>query len=103
MEINWSTEWLTSLLWIARVFLFVVIGFALIGWFLIRRTQWGRQFWRLSSMFFVPRSRGWLAWRPLLTVALLLLLTVMSVRLDVLLTFQSNGLYTALQELNAPV
>jgi putative ATP-binding cassette transporter len=37
-----------------------------------------------------------------LTVALLLLLTVMSVRLDVLLTYQSNGLYTALQNLDAP-
>jgi vitamin B12/bleomycin/antimicrobial peptide transport system ATP-binding/permease protein len=44
MDINWSIEWLTSLLWIARVFLFVVIGFALIAWLLIRRTRWGRQF-----------------------------------------------------------
>jgi|RhiMetStandDraft_4_1073278.scaffolds.fasta_scaffold00991_4 putative ATP-binding cassette transporter len=102
MEIKWSTEWLTSLLWVGRVFLFVVIGFVLVGWLLMRRTRWGRQFWRLSGMYFIPRRRGWLAWRPILTVALLLLLTVMSVRLDVLLTFQSNGLYTALQDLNAP-
>jgi putative ATP-binding cassette transporter len=102
MEINWSTEWLTSLLWVARVFLFVVIGFALIGWFLIRRTHWGRQFWRLSGMYFIPRRRSWLDWRPILTVALLLLLTVAAVRLNVLLTYQSNGLYTALQNLDAP-
>ena len=40
-------------------------------------------------------------WRPLLTVALLLLLTVASVRLDVVLSYSSNGLYTALQELDA--
>jgi vitamin B12/bleomycin/antimicrobial peptide transport system ATP-binding/permease protein len=103
MEINWSTEWLTSLLWVGKVFLFVIIGFALVGWFLIRRTRWGRQFWRLSSLYFIPRTRSWLAWRPILTVALLLLLTVISVRLSVLLTFQGNGMYTALQELNAPV
>src|SRR5687767_11833657 len=100
-SINWSTEWLTSLLWIARVFLFVLIGFALVGWFLIRRTRWGRQFWRLSGMYFIPRRRSWLSWRPILTVALLLLLTVVSVRLDVLLSYQGNDMLTAMQELNA--
>jgi putative ATP-binding cassette transporter len=102
MEIDWSREWLTSLLWVVRVFLFTVIGFALVAWFLIRRTRWGRQFWRLSGVYFIPRQRTWLSWRPILTVALLLLLTVMSVRLDVVLSYQSNGLYTALQELDAP-
>jgi vitamin B12/bleomycin/antimicrobial peptide transport system ATP-binding/permease protein len=88
-SINWSTEWLTSLLWIARVFL-------------IRRMRWGRQFWRLSGMYFIPRQRTWLSWRPILTVALLLLLTVVNVRLDVLLSYQGNDLLTAMQELNAP-
>jgi vitamin B12/bleomycin/antimicrobial peptide transport system ATP-binding/permease protein len=100
-SINWSTEWLTSLLWIARVFLFVLVGFALVSWFLIRRTRWGRQFWRLSGMYFIPRQRSWLSWRPILTVALLLLLTVMDVRLNVILSFQGNDMFTALQELNA--
>jgi vitamin B12/bleomycin/antimicrobial peptide transport system ATP-binding/permease protein len=102
MEVNWSTEWLTSLLWVAKVFVFVAIGFALVAWFLIRRTGWGRQFWRLSAMYFIPRRRGWLAWRPILTVALLLLLTVAAVRLDVVLSYQNNGMFTAIQELNAP-
>jgi vitamin B12/bleomycin/antimicrobial peptide transport system ATP-binding/permease protein len=102
MEIDWPREWLTSLLWIARVFLFTVIGFWLVAWFLIRRTRWGRQFWRLSGMYFIPRQRNWLSWRPILTVALLLLLTVTSVRLDVILSFQGNDMYTALQELDAP-
>ncbi len=100
MEIDWSREWLTSLLWIARVFLFVVLGFALVGWFLIRRTRWGRQFWRLSGVYFIPRRRNWLNWRPILTVALLLLLTVTAVRLDILLSFQGNGMFTAMQQLD---
>ena len=100
MEIDWPREWLTSLLWIGRVFLFVVIGFALVGWFLIRRTRWGRQFWRLSGAYFIPRQRSWLAWRPILTVALLLLLTITAVRLDVLLSFQGNGMFTAMQQLD---
>ena len=82
-------------------FLFTLVGFALVGWFLIRRMRWGRQFWRLSGMYFIPRQRTWLSWRPILTVALLLLLTVMDVRLNVILSFQSNDLFTALQELNA--
>jgi vitamin B12/bleomycin/antimicrobial peptide transport system ATP-binding/permease protein len=101
VEINWSTEWLTSLIWLARTFALTVVGFALIAWLLIRRTRWGRQFWRLSSLYFIPRRRGWLSWRPILTVALLILLTLISVRLDVLLSFQGNGLFTALQQLDA--
>ena len=97
---DWSTEWLASLLWVARVFVFTLVGFTLVAWVLIRRTRWGRQFWRLSRAYFIPQGRGWLNWRPILTVALLLLFTVASVRLDVVLSYSSNGLYTALQELD---
>jgi vitamin B12/bleomycin/antimicrobial peptide transport system ATP-binding/permease protein len=100
-SVNWSTEWLQSLLWVFGVWVLVVVGFVLVGWFLIRRTRWGRQFWRLSGMYFIPRRRGWLDWRPILTVALLLLLTVASVRLDVVLSYQGNGLLTAMQRLDA--
>jgi vitamin B12/bleomycin/antimicrobial peptide transport system ATP-binding/permease protein len=100
-SVNWSTEWLNSLLWVLGVWVLVLVGFAFVGWFLIRRTRWGRQFWRLSGMYFIPRRRGWLAWRPILTVALLLMLTVASVRLDVVLSYQGNGLLTAMQRLDA--
>ena len=101
-SVNWATEWLNSLLWVFGVWALVMIGFVLVGWLLIRRTRWGRQFWRLSGVYFIPRRRGWLAWRPILTVALLLLLTVASVRLDVVLSYQGNGLLTAMQRLDAP-
>ena len=33
MEIDWSREWLASLLWVARVFVFTVIGFVLVAGF----------------------------------------------------------------------
>jgi vitamin B12/bleomycin/antimicrobial peptide transport system ATP-binding/permease protein len=99
-QIDWATEWWRSPIWIGGVFLLTLLGFALIGWLLIKRTGWGRQFWRLSSRYFIPVRRSWLAWRPILTVALLLLLTVISVRLDVLLSFQGNAMYTAIQNLN---
>ncbi|MGQ0574324.1 MAG: ABC transporter ATP-binding protein/permease [Pseudonocardia sp.] len=100
--IDWANEWMTSLLWIGEVFAYTVVGFLFVAWLLIRRTTWGRQFWRLSGAYFIPERRDWPSWRPLLTVALLLLLTVASVRLDVVLSFSSNGLFTALQELDAP-
>ena len=101
-EIDWSTEWWRSPVWVLGVWVLVMVGFALLGWLLIKRTGWGRQFWRLSSMYFIPFSRSWQRLRPILTVALLLLLTVMSVRLDVLLSFQGNELFTALQENDQP-
>ena len=99
-QIDWSTEWWKSPVWIGGVFVLTLVGFALIGWLLIKRTGWGRQFWRLSSRYFSPYQRSWIALRPILTVALLLLLTVISVRLDVLLSFQGNAMYTALQNLD---
>ncbi len=101
-QINWSTEWLTSLLWLLRTFALTLIGFTLIAWLLIRRTRWGRQFWRLSGPYFLPRPRTRRGWRPLLAVALLLLFTLLSVRLDILLSYQGNEMYTALQQLDAP-
>ena len=52
--INWSTEWLASLLWVGRVFAFTLIGFTLVVWLLVRRTGWGRQFWRLSRRVLHP-------------------------------------------------
>jgi putative ATP-binding cassette transporter len=99
-QIDWSTEWWKSPVWIGGVYLLTLVGFALIGWLLVKRTAWGRQFWRLSSRYFIPYERSWIALRPILTVALLLLLTVISVRLDVLLSFQGNAMYTALQNLD---
>jgi putative ATP-binding cassette transporter len=101
MPIDWASEWMTSLLWIGEVFAYTVVGFLLVAWLLIRRTGWGRQFWRLSGAFFVPERRDWPSWRPLLTVALLLLLGVTLVRINVVLSFALNGLYTALQELDS--
>ena len=100
--INWSTEWLTSLLWVGRVFALTAIGFFLVAWLLIRRTVWGRQFWRLSGPFFIPRRGSRDSWKPIATFALLLLMAVADVRLSVVLSYQSNGLFTALQELDAP-
>jgi len=94
---RWETEWLSSLVWIGEVFAVTVLGFALLVWLLSRRTEWGRQFRRLTYAYFIPDARNWASWRPPLTVGLLLLMTVISVRLAVLISDSQNGLYTALQ------
>jgi hypothetical protein len=57
----------------------------------VRGTRWGRQFWQLAGPYFsIQRS-----WRPLLAFALLLVLTLFSVRLNVLFSFWYNGFYSA--------
>ncbi|MGH8965964.1 MAG: SbmA/BacA-like family transporter, partial [Actinomycetes bacterium] len=98
-EIDWSTEWLTSLVWIAGVFLAAVLGggalVALLTWY----TVWGRQFQRLAFPYFSPR--GGAGWRPLLSILFVLFLAIFAVRLSVLLSYQGNEMNTALQELNA--
>lgn len=99
-QIDWATEWAASLLWIGKVFAATLVVFFLVVWLLIRRTRWGRQFWRISGEFFIPRQRTWLSWRPPLTVALMLALTVVSVRINVVLSYSNNGLFTALQQLD---
>jgi putative ATP-binding cassette transporter len=96
--VNWSTEWLTSLIWIAAVFVATALGCAVLVVLLSRYTRWGRQFRRLAFPYFSPRGDG--GWRPLLTVLLVLLLAIASVRLNVLITYYYNGLYTAMQNLD---
>ena len=100
-QINWSTEWSASLWWLLRTFAITLVVFFLIAWLLVKRTRWGRQFWRLSHAYFLPkpRTRGW--WRPLGAVVLLLFLTLLDVRLTVLFSYQSNDMYTALQQLDS--
>jgi vitamin B12/bleomycin/antimicrobial peptide transport system ATP-binding/permease protein len=98
-ELDWSTEWLTSILWIAAVFVATALGSAVLVALLSRYTVWGRQFRRLAFPYFSPRGDA--GWWPLLSVLLVLLLAIASVRLNVLLSYQGNGMLTALQNLDA--
>jgi vitamin B12/bleomycin/antimicrobial peptide transport system ATP-binding/permease protein len=74
------------------------VATAVIGWLLTRSTVWGRQFRRLAFPYFSPRGPQGLG--PLVTALLLLLLTILGVRLNVLLSYSNNGLLTALQQLD---
>ena len=98
--IDWASEWLNSVIWILAVFVAAAVGSALIGLLLMRTTVWGRQFRRLAMPFFRP-TRDRRSWGPLLLVLVVLLITITTVRMNVLFSYQSNGMYTALQELDA--
>jgi putative ATP-binding cassette transporter len=95
-DIDWSTEWLTSLLWITGVTIAAAVGTLLIAWALVRWTVWGRQLKRLSGGYFSPRGPH--RWGPLLNALGILVMAVLLVRLQVLLSYVVNGLYTALQQ-----
>src|SRR5687768_14673646 len=98
-EMDWSAEWVNSLIWIVGVFVAAVLGCAVLAALVTRYTVWGRQFRRLAFPYFSPR--GDQGWRPLLSVLLVLLLAVAAVRVTVLNSYWFNGTYTALQQLDA--
>ena len=93
---DWNQELLKSAIWIVKAFVGTGIGFAAVVWGLTHFTRWGRQFRRLAWPYFTPR-RGW---RPFLMLALILFLTMFSVRMNVLFSFWYNGFYSALQALD---
>jgi putative ATP-binding cassette transporter len=97
---DWSAEWLNSLIWIIGVFVAVTLGCAVAVALLSRYTVWGRQFRRLAFPYFSPRGPE--GWRPLLRVLLVLLLAVISVRFTVLNSYWFNGFYQALQQSDEP-
>jgi vitamin B12/bleomycin/antimicrobial peptide transport system ATP-binding/permease protein len=94
---DWNHEILASVIWLGKAFAVSLTGMtasiALLGIF----TVWGRQFRRLTWAFFSPK-RNWL---PLAWLALIILMTLFSVRMNVLFSFWYNGFYTAMQKLDA--
>jgi vitamin B12/bleomycin/antimicrobial peptide transport system ATP-binding/permease protein len=98
-SLDWKHEWSVSLIWSGMAFIITVAVFTVSVWLLVRFTHWGRQFWRIALPYFRP-GRSWVSWRPLLTVLAMLWLVVLGVRIDVLMSYSMNGLFTALQELN---
>ncbi len=83
-----------SLRWVAIAWLISAVGVFIVLVPLRYLTPWGRQFWRITRGYFVgPQSvRVWLM------LGVLLFSVLLSVRLNVLFSYQSNDLYTALQK-----
>ena len=93
-SIDWAAAPLDSVRWLAIAW--VISAFCLVIALVLVRylTVWGRQFWRISGGYFTGRHsvRVWLL------IGVLLLSVLLSVRLNVLFSYQSNDLYTGLQK-----
>ncbi|WP_447990157.1 ABC transporter ATP-binding protein/permease [Achromobacter spanius] len=96
MDLNWQQQLVDSAIWLASAFGITAVALAVVAVVLARTTDWGRKFWRLAWPYLTPRR----SWRPLLTLALLLLLAMAAVRMTVLFSFWYNGFYSALQALD---
>ncbi|OZI70715.1 ABC transporter ATP-binding protein/permease [Bordetella genomosp. 12] len=93
---DWHSQLSDSLIWLLNAFLICASACAAAGVLLIRSTRWGRQFWRLAGPYLAPKR----SYRPLVTLAVLLLLALAGVRMTVLFSFWYNGFYSALQALD---
>ena len=92
-SLDWAHEIPQSLLWTAKAWLITSVVTVIVLILLARYTTWGRQFWRVTGGYFRGRSSVtvW-AW-----LGVLLFLTLITVRLQVLLSYQANDLYSSLQ------
>ena len=92
-SLNWGDELVGSALWVAKAWVFAAIGVVVVCALLARYTTWGRQFWRVTGDYFKGRESV-PVWALL---GALLALVMIDVRLVVLLTYQSNDQFSAMQ------
>jgi vitamin B12/bleomycin/antimicrobial peptide transport system ATP-binding/permease protein len=98
--LDWQHEWSASLGWSAMALVGVIAVSTVAVWLLSRFTCWGQRLWRIVKPYFRPH-RSWISWRPLLMLLVMLWLTVLGVRMEVLVSYAMNGLFTAMQQLNS--
>lgn len=93
-SIDWSSALVDSLRWLAIAWAISVVCMVVVLVAFRYLTPWGRQFWRITGGYFVgqPSIKVWLM------LGVLLLSVLLSVRLTVLLSYQGNDLYTAVQK-----
>ncbi len=94
---DWNHELLDSIVWLGKAFAISMLGMTVSITLLGIFTVWGRQFRRLTWAFFSPKR----SLLPLAGLTLIVLMTLFSVRMNVLFSFWYNGFYTAMQKLDA--
>lgn len=92
-SLDWGNEVWASLWWIVQAWAYAAVGALVVCALLVRFTTWGRQFWRVTGDYFKGRDSV-LVWAWL---GLMLFSVMMSVRIDVLLSYYGNDMYSALQ------
>ncbi len=94
---DWGNELWASLSWLAQAWMIAAIATLIICVLLARYTVWGRQFWRITGDYFsgAESIKVWV-W-----LAVILFLVLVGVRLQVLLSYQSNDMLTSFQVVEA--
>ncbi len=92
-SIDWSRALHDSMVWSAKAWVISAVVMLVVLVLIRYLTVWGRQYWRITGAYFTGR-RAVPVW---LMFGVLLLSVILSVRLNVLFSYQSNDLYTALQ------
>jgi vitamin B12/bleomycin/antimicrobial peptide transport system ATP-binding/permease protein len=95
--VDWNDQLLRSLIWLGEAFVISSIGLAITIYALSVFTGWGRLVRRISWRYFTPSRSA----APLASLALIVLMTLFSVRLSILFSFWNNGFYNAMQKLDA--
>ncbi|WP_433732863.1 ABC transporter ATP-binding protein/permease [Nocardia sp. CA-129566] len=90
---DWSDELAGSARWLLIAFPITAVVFLLAVVLLLRITVWGRHFRTVTGGFFTGRA----ALRSIPMVGVLILSAVLSVRVQVLLSYQGNDMFSALQ------
>jgi vitamin B12/bleomycin/antimicrobial peptide transport system ATP-binding/permease protein len=92
-SIDWGNELAASALWIFNAWAVSAVCVLLIAVLLIRYSTFGRRFWRITGGYFTGTASV-VVWG---TLSVLLLSVIFEVRLEVLLSYYNNDLYSALQ------
>ena len=92
-SIDWGHEVVRSALWILGAWAACAAVVLVIAALLIRYTTWGQRFWRITGAYFTgaPSAPVWGL------LAVMLLSVMIDVRIQVLLSYYSNDVYSALQ------
>ena len=90
---NWQTELNNSFSWLMGALVFLLVGLFIALSFL-RKTKFGKQFWRVVQPAWAVSHKG----KTLGLIILLLLFVLLEVRISVLNTYFYNGLYKSLQD-----
>lgn len=92
-SIDWGHALTDSVSWVALAWLISAVCAIAVLALLRFLTPWGRQFWRITGDYFIGKH----SFRVWLMLGVLLLSVVISVRLNVLFSYQANDLSSSVQ------
>ncbi|WP_319942876.1 ABC transporter ATP-binding protein/permease [Nocardia aurantia] len=92
-SLDWGAVPIESVRWLAIVFVLSTAACGVVGWLALRLTEWGRHFGHVTGAFFRGRTGA----LTLGYAAVLVLITVVAVKIQVLTSYQGNDMFSALQ------